>query len=521
MKKIISFILALMILVPATMIPIFAESTPVADTSITVGDFEAEIVGEEQVIITAYKGYNEQVTIPAELGYKVVGIAEDAFRSNSLVRKVIISEGIEEIGDNAFAFCRKLTSVTLPSTLTTLGDGAFLYCYNLGSITVPSNTLTIGEMAFGYNRRTLDLETLTYTYKPDPTFTVYAEQGCAAYDFAISCNFELNKDEMFNDFASGIDFEIPYQWTNFKRIFCHIWDMASGEVFATWQSKREECTVYYDHVEYNPDIIGGLNPDTVYGVIFSADTGEQTFPAIFTFDCLGDILYTDNTYVYTPEGTEPRLMAKWRLGDMSKYERAFGLYDNSSFDIPEIVTPDEATPDALPWGDANCDKKLNVKDATAIQKHLADITTLSDTGLMLGKFISKTQPLSIRNATEIQKYCAGLRAVERLGTPAVTQVVVERPQSWYRQEMQAMSWSSPDEVMILPDSSGFIQNEYHAIFLVPVYHQNIVITCNGTTTKAMVVDFYGGDNNGANKYIGEYFGTDDDGNIQFIWTTFA
>lgn len=58
-------------------------------------------------------------------------------------------------------------------------------------------------------------------------------------------------------------------------------------------------------------------------------------------------------------------------------------------------------------GDVNCDGQVNIKDATAIQKHLASISTLSDTGLNLADADGDGQ-VNIKDATTIQKKLAGI-----------------------------------------------------------------------------------------------------------------
>ncbi|MBP0970497.1 MAG: leucine-rich repeat domain-containing protein, partial [Oscillospiraceae bacterium] len=55
------------------------------------------------------------------------------------------------IGDNAFSWCEKLTSVTLPDSLTRIGVGAFAGCTHLTDITIPKNVTSIASPAlFSY-----------------------------------------------------------------------------------------------------------------------------------------------------------------------------------------------------------------------------------------------------------------------------------------------------------------------------------------------------------------------------------
>lgn len=504
MKKILSFILVLVLALSAVSFPAFADDNSIG--KMKVGNYTMEITSDTTCTITEYSGKESVAEIPESIeGYTVTAI-----------------------GDYAFSKNYHLMGVRIPATVKVIGEGAFFYCYNMSTVTIPDTVESIGEKAFGFNRRKFDTDTCTYTYRADPTFTVYAKKNSVGENFAIANNFELNENEMFNDFANSLTFQIPYQWTDFTNIYCHIWDMETGETYTNWQSNKEKCEIYYDSVEYNADTNIGisLSYDTVYGVIFSTDTGEQTYPAIYYFPLTHGTLCTGDTYVSSieDEGSASRLQAKWWNGreyaDLSAYENAFGLYKNVIFSSQDEATKDETTYDeALSWGDANCDGKVNIKDATAIQKHVANLVLLSDEGRILSNFINKDTPLTVRNATAVQKHCAGLQTYADIGKPAVTQVPVERPHSWYRQEMYALSWSSdPDNVMVLPDKSIYKENDQHAVFLVPIYNNNISITCNGETTQTWTMDFYSKDQNGYSDYVLEVY-NDPDGSYKFIWTS--
>ena len=68
------------------------------------------------------------------------------------IETVVIGDGVSSVGANAFADCRKLTSVTLPVSVTAIGGGAFLDCKALTDITVSwdaSHIPNINPSAFG------------------------------------------------------------------------------------------------------------------------------------------------------------------------------------------------------------------------------------------------------------------------------------------------------------------------------------------------------------------------------------
>ncbi len=58
-------------------------------------------------------------------------------------------------------------------------------------------------------------------------------------------------------------------------------------------------------------------------------------------------------------------------------------------------------------GDVNCDGKVNIKDATAIQKHIAGLITLTDEGLAVAD-VDVSGTVNIKDATAIQKHIAGM-----------------------------------------------------------------------------------------------------------------
>lgn len=96
------------------------------------------------------------ITIPGSVtigsaNYTVKAVGPGAFWGGSGlgVGTVVIAEGVETIGKNAFRENSSLESVSLPSTLKTIGDYAFFYCeYNLRKIELPASLDSIGDYAF-------------------------------------------------------------------------------------------------------------------------------------------------------------------------------------------------------------------------------------------------------------------------------------------------------------------------------------------------------------------------------------
>lgn len=64
------------------------------------------------------------------------------------VDKVVIDEGVEEIGDFAFYMVDNAQEYEFPSTLTKIGKQAFAHCYGLRNFTIPDTVTSIGDNCF-------------------------------------------------------------------------------------------------------------------------------------------------------------------------------------------------------------------------------------------------------------------------------------------------------------------------------------------------------------------------------------
>lgn len=70
------------------------------------------------------------------------------FPQQDKIKKVVIEDGVTDIGDCAFFCCTNLTSITIPNSVTSIGDYAFTSCSVLESISIPKSVTSLGENAF-------------------------------------------------------------------------------------------------------------------------------------------------------------------------------------------------------------------------------------------------------------------------------------------------------------------------------------------------------------------------------------
>jgi hypothetical protein len=77
-------------------------------------------------------------------------IGDQAFASCSCLTSVTIPDSVDRIGDHVFYRCTSFTSVTTPNRVSTIGRQAFSYCRSLTNVTIPNSVKSIGDWAFTY-----------------------------------------------------------------------------------------------------------------------------------------------------------------------------------------------------------------------------------------------------------------------------------------------------------------------------------------------------------------------------------
>ena len=170
-KRIWGVLLALCMLLSLMPMAAFAAEDP----SVV---YDYRFVTEDTIEIMGYNGTETDLVIPSQInGYTVVGIGDldllgddtdtvesvvvpdtvkyietfayypnTAYYVSSLT-KVTLPEGLETIGDDAFASAPGLSEINLPSTLKSIGERAFMNC-NIDNFTIPAGVEYIGANAF-------------------------------------------------------------------------------------------------------------------------------------------------------------------------------------------------------------------------------------------------------------------------------------------------------------------------------------------------------------------------------------
>jgi len=126
---------------------------------------EYELIGNTYAVVDVGTCEDTDIYIPSKIyGRKVTAIGDDAFAGCESLTSITIPDSVTAIGDFAFYECTSLTTVTIGDSVTTIGSDAFCDCTNLTSITIPDSVTTIGRSAFGYRLVEANFEDTTGWY---------------------------------------------------------------------------------------------------------------------------------------------------------------------------------------------------------------------------------------------------------------------------------------------------------------------------------------------------------------------
>ena len=110
----------------------------------------------EGPVLLSYKGTESHLIVPE--GIEVIG--QDAFFKNSFLKGLVLPDSLKTIESKAFFACKNLESVTMKGQITFIGDFAFADCTAIRIIHIPQSVRTIGKFAFSYVFGRADIKAL-------------------------------------------------------------------------------------------------------------------------------------------------------------------------------------------------------------------------------------------------------------------------------------------------------------------------------------------------------------------------
>ena len=122
----------------------------------------------------------------------MTSISAEFFKGCTSLQKIVISEGVTEIGESAFSGCRTLREIVIPSTVTKIGEWAFDGCYSLEKVVISEGVAEICKSAY------LKCTSLREVVIPSSVTSIgpFAFSGCSSLEIvhlpAAVASIEIN-----------------------------------------------------------------------------------------------------------------------------------------------------------------------------------------------------------------------------------------------------------------------------------------------------------------------------------------
>lgn len=380
--------------------------------------------------------------------------------------EISLPASLKYIGTGCFSFCTSLTSFELPENIEEITDGLLSGCENLTSFEISDNVYYIGYEAFAntgikslhipasvtyissmanssaLENITVDSKNETYFAKDNVLFERYFIDGSIRIT-RIGCNESLQNyvvpdDVVTIDYGAlkgnntiksltlgkNVENVYDYDAPSLESFNVHpenkyfssvdgvlLTDEGKTLEFYPIGKKDKEYTVPAEVTSissecfyYNPYLTELTIPNTVKKLNHTVVEGCDSLTTINMSPCEATyswpFLFCDKLTTINFDG----VYNSWVNMDIECYnDSTNGIYLYCKDGTVELQAPELE----YELGDVNMDNTINIKDATAIQKYLANLIDLNDTAYELADYNMDTT-VSIKDATTIQKFLAGL-----------------------------------------------------------------------------------------------------------------
>lgn len=196
-------------------------------------DLDGELSFEEALQVkklgSAFE--NKQITCFDELQYfnGLEEIGDWAFAECANLESVTLPADIKSIGMCAFYGCAKLQEINIPAAVETIGNASFKYCVTLESVTLPSSVKNLGNNAFQYctsvskfnmgqveeigSRALAGCSALKNLYMPKSLTTIgeYAFERSGIVNLSLSPNIEGITPYMLAEMTDLTSIDLQYE----------------------------------------------------------------------------------------------------------------------------------------------------------------------------------------------------------------------------------------------------------------------------------------------------------------------
>lgn len=363
MKKILSILLAAVLIFSCFSINVFAEDVIIGHTD----DGLEYAIKNNEVTITDYEGDATELSIPSTIeGVEVKEIGESAFMSNQTLRTVSIPSTVEKIGIQAFSYT-SVEKVNFSEGLKIIEDSAFSQCVNLKEVILPDGLERIGYFSFCM------CSNLSNIVLPSSLTLCYAN---SFYETAY-----------FNDKSNWVDNEL---------IIGTVLFVANKQTEGTY-TVPQGVTLIADGALW-----GGK-----YDKIVISDTVTTINAENFYQNRNLDSVVVPKNITYIAPGNFYEIATGCTIyGYKDSYAEEY-VKERNSLPLGAFLNFAIYSEDGYEKGDANMDCKLDILDATHIQRVISKIIYINREAMTIAD-VNNSEDVDITDVTAIQRKLAGL-----------------------------------------------------------------------------------------------------------------
>ncbi|MBQ2688016.1 MAG: leucine-rich repeat protein [Clostridia bacterium] len=333
-------------------------------------------------------------------------IAANAFGDNDNIDSVNISQSVEIIGRGCFSACENLKSVKLSNNITEIPSRLFSGCLGLENFTIPENVKAIGDNAF------FNCLNLKYIVIPESVE-----------------NFGTDSVGYYNPYY-GDGSAIPLEYSKVEDLVIAGYKGTAAEKYAkehgfTFEDLSAPTVYKYkDRVLELLEISENEN-DSIHLAHYNEEYENEDFALIKVYSNMfleADFTYYFGDYTMYEENTS----APARFGYVvyiPKENKLYSLVEAYEQNVQGLDAVFKAGILGNLTGDVNFDLKLNVRDATLLQKHIAGLESYYENYNIAKKDLNTTHAdkiadfnkdgkVNVRDATAIQKRIAGYKEAQ-------------------------------------------------------------------------------------------------------------
>lgn len=114
------------------------------------GDFKYVVSDDGKTAeLVQYSGSSLYIAVPPQVeNYDVTSIGPAAFKDNTMIKELDVSNKVKYIDVGAFEGCTALSKIQIPGNVQNIGDSAFSGCTSLTDISIDDGVKEIGKYAF-------------------------------------------------------------------------------------------------------------------------------------------------------------------------------------------------------------------------------------------------------------------------------------------------------------------------------------------------------------------------------------